>query len=172
MAKASPRLIAVCLAVFIAVADRLTKLWVQAVISPYDTVPVIPDVFNLVYTRNRGAAFGLFATASETVRLIVLVGFSLAILALIAFMLWQATRPASLAPWVHRTSLSLILGGASGNLYDRIVEGSVTDFLQVFLGSYEWPSFNVADSAISIGACLMAYELLFSKESKHVPETH
>jgi signal peptidase II len=173
----SPRANAALIVAGIAIADRATKLWVQAAISPYDSISVIPGVFHLVYTRNRGAAFGLLSTANETVRLVVLVGFSLAILAFIAHMLWQATRPGAPAHLLYRTALALVLGGAAGNLYDRILEGSVTDFLQVFLGSFEWPSFNVADSAISVGAALIAYELLFhkndaGKESPHVPETH
>jgi signal peptidase II len=162
----------------IAVADRLTKLWIQASVKPYEVIPVIPDVFNIVYARNRGAAFGLLSDASETVRVVVLVGFSLCILGFVCWMLWQATQPGALAHWTNRLALALVLGGAVGNLYDRIFEGSVTDFLQVFIGSYEWPSFNVADSAITVGAVLMAYELLFVKEQKQqkeeerVSETH
>jgi len=154
------------------VLDRLSKLWIQAHVGPLDTIPIIPNIFNIVYARNRGAAFGILSTAPETVRVAVLIGLSLGILGFICWMLWQATRPGALATLWQRWALALVLGGAVGNLYDRILEGSVTDFLQVFIGSYEWPSFNVADSAISAGAVLMAYELIFQKESKRVSETH
>ena len=164
----------IALAVF--VFDRATKLLVEARISVYDTVTVIPGIFNLVYTRNRGGAFGILQTAPESIRLLVLVGLALGVLAMIAWMLWQATRPSAPGTIFNRIALSLIFGGAIGNLYDRIVHGSVTDFLQVFLGSYEWPSFNVADSAIFCGAALMAIDILFSSpkqtSTNHAPETN
>lgn len=170
----SARAVALGVAALVAALDRATKLWIQANVGAYDTIPVIPNVFNIVYARNRGAAFGILSDASETVRISVLVVFSLGILAFVFWMLWQATRAAELASAAQRWALTLVAGGAVGNLYDRIVEGSVTDFLQVFLGSYEWPSFNVADSAITVGAVLMGYELLFQREKKdkHVSETH
>jgi signal peptidase II len=172
----TPRAQAVGIALFVFLLDRATKMWIEAKVSVYDSIVVIPDVFNIVYTRNRGAAFGMLSTAPESIRLTVLVGFALLILGLICWMLWQATRTGELTTPINRLALSLILGGAAGNLWDRIVRGSVTDFLQVFLGSYEWPSFNVADMGISIGATLMAIDLLLESrkqnQSKNVPETH
>ncbi len=172
MPRLSPRVQALSLACLIFVLDRATKLWIEAKVGLWDTIPVIPEVFNIVHTKNRGAAFGMLSNASETVRVVVLIGISLVILAVIVGMLWQATRAETPANIFHRSALALVLGGALGNIYDRIFAGSVTDFLQVFLGSYEWPSFNVADSAISVGAVLMAYELIFLKDSKRVTETH
>jgi signal peptidase II len=172
----TPRAQALTIAAAVFVLDRLTKLWIEAKVSVYDTVPVIPEVFNIVHTHNRGAAFGILSTAPEAIRLTVLVGFALGILGLIGYMLWQATRPGQVQHWINRVSLALVMGGAVGNLWDRILSGSVTDFLQVFIGSYEWPSFNVADMGISIGATLMAIDLIFTNrkqpDSKHVPETH
>lgn len=172
----TPRAQAVAIALFVFLLDRATKVWIEAKVSVYDTIVVIPDVFNIVYTRNRGAAFGMLSNAPETIRLTVLVGFATLILGLIGWMLWQATRPKEIGSWINRLALSLVLGGAVGNLWDRIVRGSVTDFLQVFLSSYEWPSFNVADMGISIGASLMALDLLFDSrkqnQTKNVPETH
>lgn len=171
--RISASLIAVCIFAF----DRWTKWLVESKLGYWDTYPVIPGIFNLVHTRNRGAAFGMLATAPETIRVLVLVVASMGVLALICWMLWQATRAGQIASLVQRTALSLVLGGAAGNLYDRILKGSVTDFLQVFLGSYEWPSFNVADSAICVGACLMALDLFQTKPSQnkkvqsHAPET-
>ncbi len=169
MISARTQAAAIALGVF--VLDRVTKMWIEAKVSLYDTIVVIPEVFNIVHTRNRGAAFGILSTAPESVRLTVLVGIAGVILGLIGWMLWQATRPGQVAPWVQRMALSLVLGGAVGNLWDRVAAGSVTDFLQVFLGSYEWPSFNVADSGISLGAVLMAVDLIFPKRKEYVPET-
>jgi signal peptidase II len=143
---------------FLFALDRSTKVLIERRIGLYDTIPVIPNVFNLVHTKNRGAAFGILNDAAGEWRLIFLVAVSLGILALIGHMLWQATRESS-AP-VLRLALTLIFGGALGNLFDRLAAGEVTDFLQVFLGSYEWPSFNVADSAISTGAVLLAFDMM------------
>jgi signal peptidase II len=172
----SPRVWAGLVAVVVFILDRASKLWIQANVGPLDTIAIIPNVFNIVYARNRGAAFGMLNTAPEWIRVTVLIGLSTAILAFICWMLWQATRPGQLASLTQRWALSLVLGGALGNLHDRILEGSVTDFIQVFFGSYEYPSFNVADSAIFVGAVLMGYELIFQKdvkkESNGVSETH
>ncbi len=131
--------------------DRVTKVLIEQKVALWDTIPVIPGILNIVYTRNRGAAFGLLNDAPELLRKVLLIGVSLVILAYIVRMLWTQSE--------SRVALTLVLGGAVGNLYDRIAYGSVTDFIQVFLGSYEWPSFNVADSAICIGAGLLALEI-------------
>jgi signal peptidase II len=131
--------------------DRVTKVLIEQKVALWDTIPVIPGILNIVYTRNRGAAFGLLNDAPELLRKVLLIGVSLVILAYIVRMLWTQSE--------SRVALTLVLGGAVGNLYDRIVYGSVTDFIQVFLGSYEWPSFNVADSAICLGAGLLALEI-------------
>lgn len=172
MTSLPPRVWAGIVALVVFLLDRGSKLWIQANVGPLDTIAVIPNVFNIVYARNRGAAFGMMSTAPEWARVSVLIGLSLAILGFICWMLWQATRLGQLASLTQRWALSLVLGGAIGNLHDRILEGSVTDFLQVFFGSYEYPSFNVADSAIFVGAVLMGYELIFQKENKGVSETH
>lgn len=149
---------AVAIIVGLFVLDRVTKLWVERKVGLWDTVPVIPNLFNIVHTKNRGAAFGIFNDAPSEWRMLFLVVVSLAILGVIGQMLWQATREPS-SPAL-RLALTLVFGGALGNLYDRALIGEVTDFLQVFLGSYEWPSFNVADSAISCGAVLLAIDML------------
>lgn len=168
----NPRLSAALAALCIFASDRLTKVLIESRLGYWDIHPVIPGIFNLVHTRNRGAAFGMLATSPEWIRVSVLIVASLAVLGLICWMLWQATRPAQPAAPIQRWALALVLGGAAGNLYDRIFSGAVTDFLQVFLGSYEWPSFNVADSAICVGACLMAIDLFFHKKAQtHASET-
>lgn len=155
----------------VVVLDRITKRWIEANVGPLDVRPVIDGVFNIVHTKNRGAAFGMFNDSPSEVRTMLLVVVSLGILGLILHMLWQATGTASSGRAVTRWALALVCGGAIGNLWDRVMSGMVTDFLQVFIGSYEWPSFNVADSAISVGAVLLAIEILFERKA-HVPETH
>jgi signal peptidase II len=169
--------LATTLAVFL--IDRASKVWIERNVGPLEVIPVIPEVFNIVYTRNPGAAFGLFAGAPEAVRMAILVGLTGVVTALIAHLLWQATRSSDPGSRLSRLGLPLLLGGAAGNLYDRVARGSVTDFLQVFLGSYEWPSFNAADSAISVGVALLAIDILFARRTSvgdrkktHVPETH
>jgi len=152
------RSLALAIIATIFVLDRVTKVWVERAVGLFDTIPVIPEVFNIVHTKNRGAAFGLFNDAPSEWRTLFLVVVSLGILGMIGQMLWQATRERSTA--ALRLALALVFGGAIGNLWDRILKGEVTDFLQVFLGSYEWPSFNVADSAISVGAVLLAVDML------------
>ena len=145
-------------------ADRASKVWIETHLSLYDSIPVIPSIFNIVHTQNTGAAFGMFADSSPFVRFTVLIMASVAMMGIIGQMLWQATTSASTASTRMRWALTLVLGGALGNLYDRLRYERVTDFLQVFIGSYEWPSFNVADSAICIGATLLAFDMLRSRE--------
>jgi signal peptidase II len=145
-------------------ADRATKWVIETRVSPWDTHAIIPGVFNIIHTQNKGAAFGLLADAETEWRTFILIGLSLLALILVAVLLWQPARPRGNSSKLLRTGLALILGGAMGNIYDRIVQGSVTDFLQVFLGSYEWPAFNVADMAISIGAALLLIDLWTTRE--------
>jgi len=146
--------LAFAVASLIAAADRLTKIAVERSLSMWDSMPIVPGVIHLVYTRNRGAAFGLFNDWPDPWRSLLLIGVSGMVLFVIArLLIFDQSR---------RWPLALILGGAVGNLYDRIMFGSVTDFVQVFLGSYEWPSFNVADSAISVGALLLLWDALRS----------
>jgi signal peptidase II len=154
------RLTAFGIAALIVLADRVTKILIEVNVPRWETLVVIPGVFNIVHTENRGAVFGILAESAIEWRAFVLVGLSLVVTGFVAAMLWQATAPASHGGWTLRTALALVLGGAVGNLYDRLSKGSVTDFLQVFIGSFEWPSFNIADSAISVGACLMLVDLL------------
>ena len=144
----------------VVILDRLTKLWIVAKVSAFSVIPVIPGFFNIVHAENPGAAFSMLADAPPQWRGIVLIGISTVVMVFIAALLW---RPLD-SRWM-RISLPLVFGGALGNLLDRIFRGTVTDFLQVFLGRYEYPSFNVADSAISIGACLLVLDLLRSRKS-------
>lgn len=139
------------------VLDRLTKWLVQERIPLHDTITIIPNFFRLTHVQNRGAAFGLFAESPSEWRVLLLVLFSLVALSVVSAMLWKNSHAMTVTGW----ALALILGGALGNLWDRVVDGHVVDFLDFYLGSYHWPAFNVADSAIVAGALLLVGEILF-----------
>ncbi|MBI4458578.1 MAG: signal peptidase II [Acidobacteria bacterium] len=136
--------------------DQITKAIVLAHLSEQTNLPVIPGFFQLVLVENRGMAFGLLADSSSRLLFAFLVALSIAALCLVTFLLWK--NP--LAPGPAATALALILGGASGNLVDRITRGSVVDFLDFYIGSYHWHAFNIADSAIVIGAGFLLLDLL------------
>ena len=154
-----PRLYSYLIALTVFVLDRATKLVIESYVSFYDTIPVIPGVFNIVHSKNRGAAFGILADSDSEWRGFFLIGVSVVVLAFLLVLLWQPSRAGMQHNRMLAWGLSLVLGGALGNVYDRVMYGSVTDFLQVFLGSYEWPSFNVADSAIVVGAGLLLIDM-------------
>lgn len=141
--------------------DRLTKSLVAARVPMGDAIPVIPHVLRITHWLNEGAAFSLFADSASpaTVRW-VLISFSLlaALVVLIAMIrLGHSFTLTTIA-------LALILAGALGNVHDRIVYGSVVDFIEVHIFSYHWPDFNVADSSIVTGACLLLLDSLFPKK--------
>src|SRR4051812_1556750 len=136
--------------------DRLTKRIIEDRVSVFDAHTVIPGFFDIVHARNRGAAFSMFADSTSPWRPFFLIGMSLAALVLVAGILRNASRldkPTAIG-------LSLILGGALGNVFDRIVSGAVTDFLDFYIGEMHWPAFNLADSAIVIGSGLLLVSLL------------
>ena len=140
--------------------DRITKRIIESRMSVFDTYTVIPGFFDIVHARNRGAAFSMFADSTSPWRPVFLIGLSLAALILVAGIL----RKASSLDKPTAIGLSLILGGALGNVFDRIVSGAVTDFLDFYVGTLHWPAFNVADSAIVIGSGLLLLSLLRPKQ--------
>jgi signal peptidase II len=141
--------------------DRLTKWAVATYIPLHDSLTVIPGVFRLTHVENRGAAFGLFADSNFPWKITALVGFSLIALVIVSALLWKNGHIMN----TTTIGLSLILGGAGGNLWDRVVDGRVVDFLHFYIADYSWPDFNVADSAIVVGAILLVSEILFAKSS-------
>jgi signal peptidase II len=157
------RLFPFLIAAVVVLLDRISKGIIQAHISAYDTVTVIPGLFNIVHTENPGIAFGMLATLTGVWRDVLLIGFSSAVLIAISAML---LRPTSQRDFLLRIALGFILGGAFGNLYDRIVNGTVTDFVEVHAGSHYFPAFNIADSAITVGACLLLLDMWWAKERR------
>jgi signal peptidase II len=139
--------------------DRFTKWLVARDISLHDSITVIKHIFYITHVENRGAAFGLFAESPSEWKVALLVLFSIVALVIVSALLWRSSHTVT----ATAVGLSLILGGALGNLWDRLLSGRVVDLLLVYLGSYEWPAFNVADSAIVVGAGLLVFEILFAK---------
>ena len=139
------------------VADRLTKNWVSAHIPLGGAVPIIPRVLRITQWTNEGAAFSLFAdTASPHVVRWALVAFTLIAVLVIFIVLLRLGNQFTLTA----VALALILGGALGNVHDRILYGSVIDFIEVHIFTYHWPDFNVADSSVVTGACLLLLDSL------------
>jgi len=154
----SARAIHFLLALLVVVLDRWSKRLVAARIAMYTHIQIIPGFFRLTHTENTGAAFSLFADSPSHWRTALLIGFSVAAMIVVVALLWKQTRPLT---WTA-VALSLILGGALGNLWDRVARGRVVDFLLFYVKQYQWPVFNLADSAIVVGACLLVAEILFS----------
>ena len=135
--------------------DRLTKRWIIHRIRPGYTIPVIPHFFRLSHVLNTGAAFSLLENLPPNAVRLGLIAFSVFAAVIVFILLWRTGRAISLTS----VALALILGGALGNLYDRIRFHHVVDFLAVRIYHYNWPDFNVADSCIVIGACLLLLEI-------------
>jgi signal peptidase II len=148
------------------VLDRLTKWMVERLVSFSDTYTVIPGFFDIVHSQNRGVAFGILNDSTWEWRTMALIALTGGAVILVSFVLWNARHMDPLALW----GLALILGGAAGNVFDRLVWGQVTDFLEFHIGPYYWPTFNLADSAIVIGSGLFLLDTLRSKrQAANVP---
>ncbi len=150
------------LSVLIVLLDRASKHIIEVTFSAWDTVRVIPGFFQIVSARNTGMAFSLF-DSSEGRTSPFLVAFTVAVMGVVAWLLWQSIRSSAEGSehghWSFRLALGLILGGAAGNLYDRLIFGSVTDFLDFYWGPAHFPVFNLADSAITCGAIIVMLNL-------------
>ncbi len=147
-------------ALIIVVLDQVTKSLVTQTMPLHDSIPVISGFFNLTHIRNPGAAFGIFATTNSTFRLIFFVGTSIFAMGL----LWTIFYRMHPDDWWGQLTVSGIVGGAIGNLIDRLHYGEVVDFLDFYVAGYHWPAFNVADSAISVG--VVSLLILFALEKK------
>jgi signal peptidase II len=120
---------------------------------------VIPGFFDIVHSQNRGVAFGIFNDSAFQWRTTLLVAASLVAVVVVSWILRRPGRLDRCTFW----GLTLVLGGALGNVFDRIVSGQVTDFLLFYLGDYQWPAFNVADSAIVVGSLLILIDMVRPK---------
>ena len=150
----------------IVVLDRASKAWFEMKTEEGWRHEVVRHFIYFVHSRNPGIAFSMFADSHSPWLRTLLTGGSLVVICVLAWLLvgWQGGNAAC-------AGIALLLGGATGNVTDRILHGAVTDFLEVWIGSYRWPAFNVADSAITIGAILLIVDLLFiSKKDGSRPE--
>lgn len=150
------------ISVLIVVADRFTKSLVSSRIAMGDAITVVPGFLRITHWLNEGAAFSLFAdSASPNAVRWGLIAFSAVAAIAVLIALIRLGSRITLAT----VALALVLGGALGNLHDRIAYGSVVDFIEVHIFSYHWPDFNVADSSIVTGACLLLLDSLLPKKS-------
>jgi signal peptidase II len=151
------------------VLDQATKVLLRGSVSLGQTITVIPGCFNIVHAENPGVAFSLLADSTGAWRNVVLLGVSsIAVVFLVYLLLTGAASGNALL----RTALALILGGAFGNLVDRALFQTVTDFVEVYAGSYFFPAFNVADSCITVGAALLFLDMWRSRRPRQVNPDH
>ena len=150
------------IAAAVIVLDQATKYLVMRYIPKFSAVRVITGFFDLINVRNPGAAFGILNGAHGSWRIAFFVVVSLAALALIGVLVRKATDRLTIA------AFSLIAGGAVGNLIDRVRFGEVVDFIDWYYRSWHWPTFNIADSAITIGVGLLAIDMLFLHKQEPV----
>ena len=155
------------LALLVLLLDRWTKRFVAARIAMYAHIQIIPGFFRLTHTENTGAAFSLFADSPSHWKTTLLISFSVVAMVIVSVLLWRQVR----ALTTTGIALSLILGGAVGNLWDRVASGRVVDFLLFYVKQYQWPVFNLADSAIVIGAALLVIEILLVRPHPHEPHS-
>ena len=151
------RVIYAAIALLVFVGDQSTKAIVESSIPERQVIPVIPGLFNITHVKNEGAAFGLFADSPAPWKTVLLIVISAALLATVVGVVWKTRR----LQWEAGVGLSLILGGALSNLVDRIRMGRVVDFLDFYIRSYHWYTFNLADSAIVVGAGFLILQVLF-----------
>lgn len=153
----------ILLIIGVVVADQLSKLWIMGGFQLYESREIIPGLFNLVYVVNPGAAFSMFADVDSPWRhyFFLIIGCIAVVGLTIAYMKFKVENKYYYLP------IGLIVGGALGNMIDRIRLGSVVDFLDFYLGNYHWPVFNVADSAICVGAVLFI-GMNFLNSKKHI----
>jgi len=145
--------------------DRASKAWFESQTVEGWHRELVHNFIYLVHSRNPGIAFGVFADSPSAAMRIVLIIGSAVVIGALAWLFVAGHSSGALTA----AGLALLLGGATGNVTDRIVHGAVTDFFEVWLGSYHWPAFNVADSAITVGAALIILDVLFFHKH-HSPE--
>jgi signal peptidase II len=158
-------------AAFVIAIDQFVKFFIKTHMKLYGSITVIPHIFNITYIENFGIAFGLTGQGENQVKRWILCGVIFAAVVMI-IVYWLKNRHKS---FLYNFSLGLITGGAVGNLIDRVLRGSVTDFIEVGYKQLTWPVFNTADSAVSVGVCLFILYLLITKdkivEVKNAPDT-
>ena len=148
------------IAAVIVIADQITKLVVDSTMELHESRPIVEGLLSLTYVQNRGAAFGMLNRADLPYQPALFVALS--VVALLAIGTYAARLP--LTHRLAQTALTLVLAGAVGNLIDRVRLGYVIDFVDVYWRAHHWPAFNVADSAITVGVCLLVLDVIWSPD--------
>lgn len=150
----------ILLALLVVALDQFSKWWIRSLLDLYEAIPLFPGL-QIIYVRNLGAAFSFLSSAGGWQRWFFIV---LSVLASIVIIYWLRRLPRQ--RWMEALGLSLVLGGAVGNLVDRLWLGYVVDFIDVYYKAWHWPVFNVADSAITVGVAIMIFDILFYQRSE------
>jgi signal peptidase II len=145
--------------------DQMTKVYIMQTMRLHESIVIIPNLFSITYIRNPGAAFGILSTSSGSFRFIFFGLTSLFALGLLGTILIRMPKD----DWMGQISVVAILGGAIGNLLDRLRYGEVIDFLDFYIETYHWPAFNVADSAITVGVVFLILHFAFEKQKEPEP---
>src|ERR1700722_10684585 len=145
--------------------DQATKLFVQAHMALYESIAIIPNYLDITYTQNPGAAFSMLADAPPWVRKAFLLTMACAAIIVLLIIIVRAESVS-----ITSVACALILGGAMGNLIDRAIRGRVIDFMRAHYYDLNYPIFNVADSAISIGVGLILFVTIFGRENQPAPD--
>jgi signal peptidase II len=153
------RWFSVLIALLVFIGDQVTKALVERSLAEYMVVPVLPGFFNLTHTKNTGVAFGIFSGSPAPWKTALLIVVSVALIAAVVSFIWRSRR----VHWEAGVGLALVLGGAVSNLVDRMRAGQVVDFLDFYWRGYHWPAFNLADSAIVVGAIFLVIQVIFSE---------
>lgn len=143
----------------VVIVDQISKAVILGKLSLHRPIPIIPGCFNLTLVFNPGGAFGFLAGGHSTLRHAFFLGATSLAIGFILFLYRKIPAEQTLLA----TAFALIIGGAVGNLIDRLRFEKVVDFLDFYIGSFHWPAFNVADSAISVGMAIFVYCLIFNK---------
>ena len=146
-------------------ADQITKMLVRTRVGEFDSVVLIPGYLNAIRSSNRGIAFGMLADSASSWTVVALSCIGVVVMLVIGWLMWHAAA----TPGQGRITLALalILGGAAGNLVDRLMHGEVTDFLDFYIGTWHWYTFNVADAAITIAAVLLLVDIVFPRRASN-----
>jgi signal peptidase II len=150
------------ISVITVILDQASKANIMKVMRLHESIPIIPEFFSLTYIRNPGAAFGLLASSSNGFRLIFFGITSLFALGLLGMIFVRLRHD----DWIGQLSIAGILGGAIGNLLDRVRFGEVIDFLDFYVNGYHWPAFNIADAAISVGVFFLVLHFALDKKEE------
>ena len=153
------------LSLAIVVLDQVTKVHVMETMRLHESIPVISNFFSITYIRNPGAAFGFLSSSSSSFRFVFFGITSVFAVGLLGTILVRMPKD----DWMGRLSVAGILGGAIGNLLDRLRYGEVIDFLDFYINGYHWPAFNVADSTITVGVVFLILHFALEKDPKEVP---